>query len=104
MPIQYKEISDPLAERMLARQNKAIYPELFVQFGLGKCFLPKYYSEHSDCIENFQVRDDDLWLVSFVKAGTTWTKEMTWLIGTDLDYERAKENAYVRFPYFEYAK
>ncbi|ODM93338.1 hypothetical protein Ocin01_13347 [Orchesella cincta] len=54
MPIKYTEISGPLAERMLARQNKAIYAELFVQFGPGKCFLPKYYSEHSDVIENFE--------------------------------------------------
>ncbi|ODM95898.1 Sulfotransferase family cytosolic 1B member 1, partial [Orchesella cincta] len=102
MPIEYKEINGPLAERMLARQNKAIYPDLFVQHGPGKCFLPKYYSDHSDFIDNFEVRDDDLWLVSFVKAGTTWTKEMAWLIGNDLDYERAKQFAYMRFPYFEF--
>lgn len=35
-------------------------------------------------------------------AGTTWSQEMIWLIGTDLDFEGAR-NRFVdeRFPFLE---
>jgi len=58
-----------LAEAVLKRQNRTIYPELFVQFQPSKCFLPKEYARHYDYIKNFPVRDDDVWVVSFIKSG-----------------------------------
>ena len=32
----------------------------------------------------------DVWVVTPPKCGTTWTQEMVWLLGNDLDYEGAK--------------
>jgi len=37
-----------------------------------------------------------------ISTGTTWTQEMSWLIGNDLDYEGAKVILPTRFPYFEW--
>lgn len=34
-------------------------------------------------------------------AGTTWTKEMAWLLQHDLNYEAAMVNSYIRIPYLE---
>ncbi|XP_076444867.1 sulfotransferase 1C4-like [Babylonia areolata] len=51
----------------------------------------------------FEVRPDDVWVVSFPKAGTTWTQEIVYLICNDCDFEKAKAtNIEQRFPYLEF--
>jgi estrone sulfotransferase len=96
---KYIEVETAVGEKS---SNAIVYQDLFKKFGNWNiCFLPKHYSSHSDYIQNFQVRNDDIWVVSFIKAGTTWTQEMAWMIGNDLDYNGAKVILPVRFPYFE---
>ncbi|ODN03779.1 Sulfotransferase family cytosolic 1B member 1 [Orchesella cincta] len=86
-----------------AHNEALVYHDLFKKFGNWNiCYLPKHYSNHSAYIEQFQVRDEDVWVVSFIKAGTTWTQEMVWMIGNDMDFENAKTILPVRFPYFEF--
>jgi len=74
--------------------------------------LEKYFEEYAERIKNFEVREDDVWVVTFPKCGkyhvtylncinfiiedmfsegTTWTQEITWLINNDLDFETAKK-------------
>ncbi|XP_011302984.1 sulfotransferase 1C4-like [Fopius arisanus] len=65
--------------------------------------LPENFSKFRDEIENFEIRDDDVWVCSFPKAGTTWTQEMVWCLGNDLDFEGAKADLFQRFPFFEIA-
>ena len=67
---QFEEIREhELAKVMLQRQNQEIYPELFVKFKPKECFLPKDYAAHYDYIKDLSVRDDDVWVVSFIKSG-----------------------------------
>lgn len=68
----------------------------------GVC-LPKKYEDFAQIIENFEIRDDDVWICSFPKTGTTWTQEMIWCIANDLDFERAKVRLSERFPFLEYS-
>jgi len=102
MDLEIHQVENPWADILLSRQNKKIYPEVFSQFGPDKCFLPKFFEKHFETINTLPVKDDDLWVCSFIKAGTTWTKEMAWLLTHDLDYEAAKVNSYVRVPYLEF--
>ena len=74
--------------------------------------IQKYFQEYAERIKNFEVREDDVWVVTFPKCGkydlthlnctnciiedmfsegTTWTQEITWLINNDLDFETAKK-------------
>nr|XP_029734081.1 sulfotransferase 1A1-like [Aedes albopictus] len=53
------------------------------------CVLPFKYLEYAERIRNLTVYEDDVWIVTFPKSGTTWTQEMVWLIDHDLDYETA---------------
>ncbi|XP_012287549.1 sulfotransferase family cytosolic 1B member 1 isoform X2 [Orussus abietinus] len=66
----------------------------------GYC-LPEYYKTFSESIEHMEVRDDDVWVCSFPKTGTTWTQEMVWCIANDLDFEAARRVLYERFPFLE---
>ncbi|CAG2166188.1 unnamed protein product [Oppiella nova] len=42
-------------------------------------------------IKNFQVREDDIWLATYPKSGTTWTEEILSLIANGGDIEKVKE-------------
>lgn len=55
-----------------------------------------------DTIRDFEVYEDDIWLLGYFKTGSTLTKELVWLLNNDLDFDRAKnEILSKRFRYFE---
>lgn len=54
-------------------------------------FLNAKYQQIAEDIANFEVRPDDIWVVTFPKCGTTWTQEMVRMLHIDLDYERAAQ-------------
>ncbi|XP_076240817.1 luciferin sulfotransferase [Calliopsis andreniformis] len=68
----------------------------------GVC-LPERYEKFARAIEDFEVRDDDIWVCSFPKTGTTWTQEMIWCIANDLNFEGAKVLLPARFPFLEHS-
>uniref|UniRef100_A0A182QHY4 Sulfotransferase domain-containing protein n=1 Tax=Anopheles farauti TaxID=69004 RepID=A0A182QHY4_9DIPT len=55
------------------------------------CVLNENYKAFAERIHNFTVYEDDLWIVTAPKCGTTWTQEMMWLLDNDLDYKKASE-------------
>ncbi|XP_064596297.1 sulfotransferase 4A1-like [Liolophura sinensis] len=53
-------------------------------------------------VENFEVRKDDIFVVSFPRSGTTWTQELVYMVANDADVEKASSmNLEARFPYLE---
>uniref|UniRef100_A0A453Z3M5 Sulfotransferase domain-containing protein n=1 Tax=Anopheles quadriannulatus TaxID=34691 RepID=A0A453Z3M5_ANOQN len=53
-------------------------------------FVSCKYRNYAERVRDFRVYEDDVWIVTFPKSGTTWTEEMVWLINHDLDYETAR--------------
>ncbi|XP_062549710.1 luciferin sulfotransferase-like [Armigeres subalbatus] len=53
------------------------------------CVMPSRYRMFAEYIRDLTVYEDDVWIVTFPKAGTTWTQEMVWLVHQDLDYKKA---------------
>ena len=49
--------------------------------------MPKYYEAISDQILDFEVRPDDIWIITYPKCGTTWTQEIVWHIMNDVNKE-----------------
>ncbi|XP_029040843.2 luciferin sulfotransferase-like [Osmia bicornis bicornis] len=66
----------------------------------GVC-MPERYQKFAQAIEDLEVKEDDVWVCSFPKTGTTWTQEMVWCIANNLDYEGAKVPLAERFPFLE---
>lgn len=64
--------------------------------------IQKYMDQFAERVKKMKVYDDDVWVVTFPKCGTTWTQEMVWMVNNDLDYEKAlKVNLNDRFPFLE---
>ena len=67
------------------------------------CIMPqKYVDQDLVRIKNMEIFEDDIWIVTFPKCGTTWAQEMIWMLNNDLDYETsAKISLDERFPFLE---
>jgi len=67
------------------------------------CIMPrKYVDKDLERIKNMEIFEDDIWIVTFPKCGTTWTQEMIWMINNNLDYEMSsKVSLDERFPFLE---
>ncbi|KAG8223340.1 hypothetical protein J437_LFUL001218, partial [Ladona fulva] len=72
---------------------------------IGKgCFLPKRFLDIERQIREMEVREDDIWVVTFPKSGTTWAQEMVWCLCNNLDFDEAKSTKLpIRFPFLEFS-
>lgn len=67
------------------------------------CSLATSFKNVLDKVYDFEVREDDVWIVTSTKCGTTWAQEMTWLILNNLDYRTAKSiDLTLRSPFLEF--
>ncbi|XP_077989148.1 sulfotransferase 1E1-like [Glandiceps talaboti] len=59
-------------------------------------------TEAYDHIRDMEVRDDDVWVVTYPKAGTTWGQEVTSVIMEDADLAKVKSKPLLeRVPFIE---
>lgn len=67
-----------------------------------KMFIIDKYIPMYQQIKSMEIHEDDIWVMSYPKCGTTWTQEMVWLLCNDLDYDAARAtNLIYRFPFLE---
>ena len=52
-------------------------------------------------IKEFQIYEDDIWIITTPKSGTTWMQELAWLIMHDIDIEKSKCDQFFRCPFLE---
>ena len=67
------------------------------------CIVPqKMVDQYLKRIKEMEIYEDDIWIVTFPKCGTTWTQEMLWMLNNNLDYEGSKNKLlWERFPFIE---
>ena len=64
--------------------------------------MTEKYRSFAEKVKNFKVYEDDIWVITFPKCGTTWAQEMVWLIANDLNFDVAKRvDLNRRFPFLE---
>ncbi|KAF5291378.1 hypothetical protein FQA39_LY03529 [Lamprigera yunnana] len=68
---------------------------------LHDCCVCDAYLDYAECIKNFEIRNDDIIVISHPKAGSTWTQEMVWLIENNIDSVDTQVILDERFPLFE---
>ena len=68
----------------------------------GNVLMPRAFADIAEDIYNFEVRPDDVFVVTYPKCGTTWTQEMVWQILHDVDTsDKGKESLMTRSPFLE---
>lgn len=100
--ITFEELDEPIAAKIRKECKSPIYPAASVRVYPSGCAHTELYKQHAERFRDFKIRENDVWVCSYPKCGTTWTQEMVWLIGNDLDFEKAKEIPLIeRVPFFE---
>ena len=61
-----------------ANYGEGIYD--FIRYENGVVITRHFAETMADRIYNFEVRADDIWVVSYPKTGTTLTLEMVWMM------------------------
>ena len=67
------------------------------------CIMTRKFVENDlERIKSMEIFEDDIWIVTFPKCGTTWTQEMIWMLNSNLDYETSSKVILdERFPFLE---
>merc|ERR1711934_1121930 len=81
---------------------KSAFNQGCVRFQPSGQVMPRCFARMEKAVSEVEVREDDVWIASFPKCGTTWTQEMVWNIMHDVDLESAKATSLEkRVPFLE---
>uniref|UniRef100_A0A0A9WLX9 Sulfotransferase family cytosolic 1B member 1 n=1 Tax=Lygus hesperus TaxID=30085 RepID=A0A0A9WLX9_LYGHE len=69
--------------------------------GPKKYCFPSRYATEADKFFKIKTRNDDVWISTFPRSGTTLTQELVWMVMNDCDYEGAKRGLWERSPFVE---
>nr|ACO12675.1 Estrogen sulfotransferase, isoform 3 [Lepeophtheirus salmonis] len=64
-------------------------------------YMPERFLEIKEEIESLEIRPDDLFLISYPKAGSTWSQEMVWQLKEGTNFVDCKRNLAQRIPFLE---
>ncbi|XP_052867047.1 luciferin sulfotransferase-like [Anopheles cruzii] len=113
MSFEYTEITDPLyVDNREANGEEDFVMVRAKDFGdvpiaipnwqpEAHCYTKRFLSYEKELVDA-PVFEDDVWVASYPKSGTTWCQEMVWLLCNDLNFEAARaESLRTRYPFLE---
>ena len=98
-PFPWEELSAEEAARIQANFPVSAVSDL-VRYEHG-LLMPRAFIGIDERLYNFTLRDDDIWIVTYPKVGTTWTQEMVWMLVNDVDQEAGAMPHLLRSPFLE---
>jgi len=81
--------SNPLIQKLIGASVG--HEEGFMRVQPSGFIYPTVMQQYIDRIKKFEVKDDDIWICTFPKCGTTWTQEMVWCLMNNLDFDKSKQ-------------
>lgn len=73
----------------------------FIRFPKQNVLFPRTGLKIMDDLQNFPLKEDDIWIVTFPKCGTTWMQETISMLVNDVDQEYGKIPVSVRSPFLD---
>lgn len=101
LPIQWSELGEDERRRI---QESFVPPSMFLDLVRynNSLVMPRLYADQlAERIYNFVLREDDIWVLSYPKTGTTWTTELVWMLINDVDTEKSEGIQISRVPFLE---
>lgn len=62
-------------------------------YKFSSCVLTRKFINYADRISNFNVREDDIWIVGFPKTGTTWMHNIVWQLKNNFNFQAPSKKA-----------
>ena len=86
--------SEPFSQEETARLKRVYHDvfekgQSFIRTIPGYITMPLAFEKFQHRIKNWQVRQDDIYVLTFPKSGTTWTQELVWLLQNECNFEEA---------------
>ena len=100
LPGDWSEISPEETLRVKSCHPVSLVNDL-VRHNTGLVMPRLFAQELAHRIYNFELREDDIFILSYPKTGTTWTIELVWTILNDVDIEKTKVPQMIRSPFLE---
>jgi len=72
-----------------------------IRYPEQKMCISRSYLKIKDEIANFPLKEDDIWIVTYPKCGTTWMQEIVTLLINDMDEDYAKLPLFARTPFLD---
>ena len=96
------ELSEETAARLRSVYGSFKNGQSFARTQPGNVIIPSAYEKFKDAFKNWEARPDDVYVLGFPRSGTTWTRELVWLIENDCNFKGAKDASIdVRVPCME---
>jgi len=100
LPYQWEELSDEERARIQSGYPVSLFNDLLR--ANQHLLMSRTFISVAERVYNFPVKEDDIWIVTFPKVGTTWTQEMVWMLVNDVDKEKGAVPRSIRSPFLEF--
>jgi len=100
LPYQWEELSDEERARIQSGYPVSLFNDLLR--ANQHLLMSRTFISVAERVYNFPVKEDDIWIVTFPKVGTTWTQEMVWMLVNDVDKEKGAAPLSFRSPFLEF--
>lgn len=68
-PIEFTVLADDLSEELRASCKPGLMPMAGVRVSPSNCAMPEEYELYAERLRNFEVYEDDTWVISYPKCG-----------------------------------
>jgi len=102
MGLEWTELTAEEKDRFKAKYDDK-NPNMtdFIRFPKQRLLFPRSCLKINDSIKNLALKEDDIWIVTYPKCGTTWMQEITTMLIRDVDENYAKLPLLLRSPFLE---
>merc|ERR1711936_1485970 len=94
------EISEEERHRMRSSHSVSLINDM-VRHQTGLVMPRLFALQLAERIYNFSLREEDIFILSYPKTGTTWTIELVWTLINDVNIEETKVPQMIRSPFLE---
>lgn len=104
MSLPFEIVDVPQEEREARRKMYTGPASIMVDVVTTKpygCIINEKFRDFARPIMDFEVKPDDVWMITYPKAGSTWMQETLWQITHGMDLEGGKKMIFLRTPFLE---
>lgn len=68
-PIEFQYLTDELSKELRDACKPGLMPMASIKVTPSGCVMPEEYKIYAERLYNFEVREDDTWVISYPKCG-----------------------------------